>query len=218
VRGTVAVLPGRGEQAGVYERFGTRIAADSYAVHALAATSLQELTAAVTALAADGPSPLVLVGSDTGALRALALAALLDRRVDALVLAGVPSDSGFAGGWVDELDARTACPVHRGRLESELARGQLDNVPGALLVAAASARPAVPTLVLHGAADTVAPVEGARALANRLPHARLVTVLDGRHDVLNDLSHRSVAAEIVQFLERLRTPDWSRPILRVEVA
>jgi hypothetical protein len=31
-----------------------------------------------------------------------------------------------------------------------------------------------------------------------------VQVEGGRHDVLNDVAHRSVAAEIVQFLEWLR--------------
>ena len=35
-RGTLVVLPGRGEHGGVYERFGRRIAADGYRVRALA--------------------------------------------------------------------------------------------------------------------------------------------------------------------------------------
>ena len=39
LRGTVVVLPGRGEAPGVYERFGRRLAADSYRVHALPAPS-----------------------------------------------------------------------------------------------------------------------------------------------------------------------------------
>src|SRR5579871_379262 len=32
-RGTLIVIPGRGEQPGVYERFGRRISADGYRVH-----------------------------------------------------------------------------------------------------------------------------------------------------------------------------------------
>ncbi len=32
----------------------------------------------------------------------------------------------------------------------------------------------------------------------------LVTLVSGRHDVLNDLNHRTVAATVVLFLERLR--------------
>ncbi|MGD6652180.1 hypothetical protein VWW24_22790, partial [Xanthomonas citri pv. citri] len=39
-----------------------------------------------------------------------------------------------------------------------------------------------------------------------LRDADVVIVSGGRHDILNDVTHRSVAAEIVQFLERLRTP------------
>jgi hypothetical protein len=32
----------------------------------------------------------------------------------------------------------------------------------------------------------------------------VTVIVGGRHDVLNDLSHRTVAATIVLFLERLR--------------
>lgn len=39
VRGTVVVLPGRGENAAVYGRFGRRMASDGYAVHAFVAMS-----------------------------------------------------------------------------------------------------------------------------------------------------------------------------------
>jgi hypothetical protein len=35
-RGTLIVIPGRGEQPGLYERFGRRIAADAYRVHVAA--------------------------------------------------------------------------------------------------------------------------------------------------------------------------------------
>jgi alpha-beta hydrolase superfamily lysophospholipase len=35
-RGTLVVVPGRGEQPAHYERFGRRIAADGYRVHAVA--------------------------------------------------------------------------------------------------------------------------------------------------------------------------------------
>ncbi|MYV54557.1 lysophospholipase, partial [Streptomyces sp. SID3212] len=37
-RGTLFVLPGRGEHPLVYERFGRRLAADGYRVHALPTT------------------------------------------------------------------------------------------------------------------------------------------------------------------------------------
>jgi len=41
-------------------------------------------------------------------------------------------------------------------------------------------------------------------LAKTLPAARLAVVRDSHHDVLNDLQHRSAAAEIVAFPEALR--------------
>ncbi|MZG19199.1 alpha/beta hydrolase, partial [Streptomyces sp. SID5914] len=41
----------------------------------------------------------------------------------------------------------------------------------------------------------------------------LSVVLGGHHDVLNDLTHRSVAAEVVTFLEALR--DGLRPAVTV---
>ena len=60
------------------------------------------------------------------------------------------------------------------------------------------------TLILHGGADSISPPATARALAARLPHAELVLIAGAPHDVLNDATHRSVAAAVVQWLERLR--------------
>ena len=57
-----------------------------------------------------------------------------------------------------------------------------------------------PPLGLHGGADTISPLDEARG---HYPGA-LVTIAGGRHDVLNDVTHRTVAATIVPFLERLR--------------
>ncbi|HWS39482.1 MAG TPA: hypothetical protein VN408_42900, partial [Actinoplanes sp.] len=57
----------------------------------------------------------------------------------------------------------------------------------------------IPTLGLHGDADTVSPLATARS---RYP-GRLVTIAGGRHDILNDVTHRTVAATIILFLERL---------------
>ena len=44
----------------------------------------------------------------------------------------------------------------------------------------------------------------------------MATVRGGHHDVLNDLQHRSVAAEIVTFLEALRNESELVPIVGVE--
>lgn len=58
-----------------------------------------------------------------------------------------------------------------------------------------------PTLVLHGTADPVTPAADAIA---RFAGARVRLVEGGVHDVLNDATHRSVAATLVLFLESLR--------------
>src|ERR1700685_2326960 len=91
-RGTVLVVPGRGEGEATYQRFGRRLAADSYRVRVVSAPVIAEadlagslerfaaqLADAVAGTGADGPvRPLVLAGSDTGAA---ALAALVARSV-----------------------------------------------------------------------------------------------------------------------------------------
>ncbi|MBV2356735.1 lysophospholipase [Streptomyces sp. J2-1] len=227
VRGTVIVVPGRGETPAVYGRLGRRLAADAYRVRVLDTSGIADGTApeSLTALAArisgtvrdtataDGVArPLVLLGADTGAA---AVAALLDPGrghdtggPDAVILAGLPAPGTAAGGtWEEELDARTACPVHRGTLTDDPAvrRGALTGpAPDALLTAAHASRPAVPALFLTGDADPLADPSALARTVKALPLARLSTVRGARHDVLNDQQHRSVAAEIVTFLETVR--------------
>src|SRR6202035_5273324 len=135
-RGTLVVIPGRGEEPRVYERFGRRLAADAYRGRAVTDPVADAALAARQAahvLADPGtPGPRVLVGSDAGALFAAGLAASGERPgVDALVLAGLPTVSAPAtaaatGSCDDELDSRTSCPTHRARLTaSDLRRGAL---------------------------------------------------------------------------------------------
>lgn len=201
-RGTLIVLTGRGEPPTIYGRFGRRLAADAYRVRVVE-TRLQDLDATRREVAAllddpDLPRPKVLVGSDAGATYAARIADAVG--ADAVVLAGLAApDADAPGDWDAELEARTACPAHRGVLgdDAAFARGRLSEpLPEALADLRA---PAVPTLVVHGAADPVTPA--ATVLAT-LGAAAIVT--DGRHDILNDVTHRSVAATIVLFLERLR--------------
>jgi pimeloyl-ACP methyl ester carboxylesterase len=90
-------------------------------------------------------------------------------------------------------------------------RGTVVVLPGR---GASAARTTKPALVLHGEADPVSPVGAARALLRwLLPDGELYIVHSGRHDVLNDASHRSVAAHVVLFLERLRN---GGPVVSVE--
>ncbi|MEV8544082.1 alpha/beta hydrolase [Streptomyces sp. NPDC051572] len=232
VRGTVLVVPGRGETRATYTRFGRRLAADAYRVRVIDAPDLatEDLTglAARLADAAEGTAvddgvvrPLVLVGADSGAA---AIAALLGQAAgnepDAVVLAGLPSlapsTSRTTGTWDEELDVRTSCPAHRGALtqDPEVRRGSLDAaVPEAVLTAAYDSETAVPTLLLVGDADPLADHEALARTAKSLASARLSVVHGAHHDVLNDLQHRSVAAEVVTFLENLRNE--LRPLITV---
>jgi pimeloyl-ACP methyl ester carboxylesterase len=205
-RGTVIVVAGRGEHPEVYRRFGTRLAFDAYRVHVIAdPTADPESGRAQIAGVATGetPSPVVLVGSDAGAWFAAALAA--------------EDDTTPAGDWDDELDARTTCPTHRGRISDALV------VPGALYAAipagwtqgAALEQITIPTLAIHGCDDPISPLEDARETFAAVSDLELVSVTGARHDVLNDQSHRSVAATVVLWLERLRLEAGLAPIVTV---
>jgi alpha-beta hydrolase superfamily lysophospholipase len=229
-RGTVIVVPGRGERPEVYERFGRRISSDAYRVHVVAdpvadaALAEEQIRSLLS-----GPKPVVLAGSDTGALFAAGLVATGRLpEAEALVLAGLPTvaaqpdaheagrESAAAGGqaqtaetadsWAAELEARTACPTHRGRLAGPiLRRGALyEPVPDGWLDQADLKAVTVPVLGLHGAADTVSSLAAARERYAAAPHAELVSIADGRHDAFNDITHRTAAATVIVFLERLR--------------
>lgn len=206
-RGTLIVLPGRGETATSYARFGTRLSADAYKVR-LVPVDLGDTDAArvqVEKLVADEhlPSPKVLVGADSGAT----LAALLVHHVlvDAAVLAGLtlPGSPGVRS-WDEEIEARTSCPVHRRVIGNDagFGRGGLnESLPWTSVELSA---PDKPVLVLHGTADPITPASLAVAPYVGADKAQVRLVHDGRHDVLNDQMHRSVAATVVLFLESLR--------------
>ncbi|HKS47341.1 MAG TPA: lysophospholipase [Amycolatopsis sp.] len=207
-RGTLIVLAGRGEQAEVYERFGRRLAADAYRVRAVADGDLETTTAAVKEIAAGAVSPKVLVGSDTGALRALWLRATGTVAADVLVLAGLPAPGREAPrSWENELNQRTSCPTHQAWISDRgrLTRGALTDarIPAELREIDLSAV-RVPVLGVHGAADLISPFHAVRARYAQLPNAQLISIEGGKHDALNDATHRTAAARIVLFLEELR--------------
>ncbi|MDQ0753284.1 alpha-beta hydrolase superfamily lysophospholipase [Streptomyces africanus] len=218
-RGTLVLLPGRGEHGGVYERFGRRIAADGYRVRALADPSPAPdavIDQAAKLLRDETlPGPRVLVGSDTGAVYAAWLAARGAPGLDGLILAGLPTTPhavAATSGWEAELDQRTACPTHRGRLASDDAfrRGALTDTDPAGLPALEGV--SVPVLALHGADDPVSPLPEAVRAYRALPGVELVSLAGTRHDALNDLTHRTAAATIVLYLERLRLSSDLAPI------
>jgi hypothetical protein len=213
-RGTLIVIPGRGELPALYDRFGKRLSADAYRIRVV--TDPTADAAAARAQVADyladpdSPAPKVLVGSDTGALFAVILAGPGGLPgVDALVLAGLPAGEqpGEAGPtWEDELDTRTSCPTHRARLSaSALRRGALyEPVPPGWAEQADLTAVQVPVLGLHGSDDPVSALAAARARYATAGAAELVSIAGGKHDALNDQDHRTVAATVVLFLERVR--------------
>lgn len=135
------------------------------------------------------------------------------------MLAGLPRyRAQYDGAWEDELDIRTHCSAHRGVLADGTAvqPGRLAAVvPDQLLDAAYQSTAEVPQL-LAGEADPLADRGAIARLAKALPAARLAFVRGAHHDVLNDLQHRSVAAEIVAFLGVLR--DDLTPAIAVETS
>jgi len=201
-RGTLAVIAGTDESARVYERFGRRIAVDGYVVGVFETADAGE---ARTWLASQDASPRVLVGSDAGA--AAVLTALAEREeVDGGIVAATPVG---VTGPVD-VAARTACPVHLGVLAGEDAqtRRAVDiTLPERDFLAGV----AVPVLAVHGGADPVAPFGEATAYLRAIPSVEVVETIGGLHDSLNDVSHRSVAANVVIWLEALRS---GSPIVR----
>jgi pimeloyl-ACP methyl ester carboxylesterase len=227
-RGTLIVIPGRGELPALYERLGRRLSNDAYRVRVV--TDPADDAAAARAQVADylsgpgSPAPKILVGSDTGALFAVILAGSGEfPAVAALVLAGLPAaeqpDAGEqadAGGssWDEELDTRTFCPTHRARLSaSALRRGALyEPIPDGWAEQADLGAVTVPVLGLHGSDDPVSPLAGVRARYAAAGSAELVSIAGGRHDALNDQDHRTVAATVVLFLERIRKDASGTPV------
>jgi len=59
---------------------------------------------------------------------------------------------------------------------------------------------AVPTLAVHGSKDPIAPIGALRAYAEQIGPLSLLELEGGGHDILNDVSHREVAAAIVDFI------------------
>jgi alpha-beta hydrolase superfamily lysophospholipase len=221
-RGTIVVIPGRGERPGVYERLGRRLAVDGYPVRVLAEPTgdLNATRSQVADIFADADSvrPHVLIGSDVGALVAVPSAVADPDSVDGLVLAGLPVTTEQANqhSWDSELDARTECPVHRQRLsDTELLRqGALDEpIQAAWISSARLEDVACPVLGLHGDLDEISPLVSAKEAYRQVAALELNAVVGGRHDALNDKSHRSVAATVILFLERLRSGTPLVPIV-----
>ena len=114
--------------------------------------------------------------------------------------------AGPASRWDEELETRSACPAYRRVIgeDADFVRGALEAELPAEVAGDDLFTGDLPTLVLHGEADPMTPVEDVLSLVADGSRARAAVVAGGRHDVLNDVDHRSVAATVVLFLESLR--------------
>ena len=208
-RASLIVLAGRGEAASVYTRLGRRLSADAYRVTVVPDVTRDptHTAALVRGLIADSdPAPVVVVGSDAGSVLALQLASEPGSRIAALVTAGLPVNTSIEADAAALIEARSACPVHRVVLADRDAVDPLAlarELPAELRLPHA-ADVTVPVLAVHGEADVVAAIAGAETYYADLADGRLARVPGGRHDILNDVTHRSVAATIVLFVEELR--------------
>lgn len=213
VRGSVVVVAGRGESEAVYRRLSRRMAFDGYRATIVADGDPQqtERAAAEAIDEAEDGLPVVVIGSDAGAAAAVRLSTR--RGVTGIVVAGLLADGGaFLQG--DELDARSACPVHRAVLDDAARPGALRRAAPAVTQGELAVVP-VPVLAVHGEDDPVSSVDGALRLLDAADDAEVVVIAGGRHDILNDTSHRTVAAAVVQFLERLRAPGAASILRRI---
>jgi alpha-beta hydrolase superfamily lysophospholipase len=230
-RGTVLVIPGRGETQATYKRLASRLAADSYHVRVLPAPVIDDADVAgslssfanvvVSEVDADTVRPLVLIGCDTGALVTAGILPIVEAsEVAAVVLAGIPGRGRTQPGeWQDELIVRTQCHVHQGVLtdDANVERGTLSAaVPAELFDLAEDESSAAHHVVLYGDEDPLADFEETAQFVKGKQSAQLAVVVGAHHDVLNDIYHRAVSAALVTFLERLRGSKTLDPIVRVE--
>lgn len=223
-RGTLLVVPGRGETHETYARLGARLSADAYHVRVVdpplldPADPAPSLTGFAKELgeAADAPDgvpavrPVVVIGSDSRRRRGgrrprphRSRLAAGRRRPRGAPLASRPGAGDLGGGTGPAHRLPGAPPPpHRGRPGPPGRPGDPGAAP--VLALAEESEIPVPTLLLAGDADPLADHQALLAKARSLPRARLSRVRGAHHDVLNDAQHRSVAAEIVTFLEGLR--------------
>lgn len=236
-RGLVLVVPGRGDNADHYERFGARLAFDGYTVvvpesPVTSADGVAELwrTAVDAGTAAGTDYPITLVvGVDVAASFVASATASGTVHPTALVFAGAvatgaasasASASGTSAGAALDADAeiaqRTSCPVHSAVLRGSSAVALSADTTVAAWPSDGSIDESaltLPTLILHGESDAISSVDDVVDQTASFTDRTLLTLVGGVHDVLNDINHRTVAAEIVSFAERLRISPDAAPVV-----
>lgn len=221
-RGLVVLLQSRSDAASYYARFGRRLAADGYLVRVTgrAPTTPEEAAelwnAAVASEVPDGPVLAVAVDTAGGFLAAALSEKRLDVAPSGVVLAGAATPSSITDegspASLTDVTGRSACPVHRAVVEQAKADTGIMVSSTEVGITLPAHALGVPSLVIHGDADEISPLPRLRKAWTAGP-VELRVVAGGLHDVLNDVHHRSVAAVIVSFAERLRlSPNATRII------
>lgn len=231
--GTVLAVPGRGDSPHAFDALADRLALDGYRTlavcgdaaggpatgSAVAGNAAASLPAAAADAAGAADTPVVLLGTDTGVLDVLS-AVHTGLRPAGIVLVGMPGDAPRPGA--DEARVRLHDPARRAALgtEEQPRAGELlrDPVDATTVDALFDDAVPMPSLVLHGDSDRLCPFPLCSRRALRLRRARVVSVADTAHDVLRDTHRASAVAEIVLFIERLRSgplrPQPVRTLLR----
>lgn len=219
-RGRIVILQGRGDDASYYERLGRRISADGYTAYVPLETvrTIHEAASLWNDLthAWDRETPIIAltVDSSAGYFTHAVRNSLLHVVPHGLILTGVALQNDLtsyrSSQDIDELALRSSCPVHGAVVQAAEEGGQLlssdiepiDPIPPSL---ADRTEDVLPSLIIHGSNDEISPVEHVRSALSDCTAAEFVRVHNGLHDVVNDVNHRTVSAEIIAFAERLRT-------------
>ena len=117
---------------------------------------------------------------------------------------GLPAPRVLAGSDTGALFAIMLARSGRGALYGPVPAGWLERADLDGL--------GVPILGVHGSDDPVSPLGRVRDRYAAAAPAELVRITGGRHDVFNDQTHRTVAAVVVLFLERIRQDSGPGPI------
>jgi len=179
-----------------------------------ASSSVEEMAAwALRVLDAAGNEKAALVGHSMGSLIALEAAASAPSRVQKLVLVATAFPMKVSDALLDSARAHDHTALEMINVWSHSAAGQTggNRVPGQWIMggsmrllertteplygdfnacnqytggAASAAKVTCPTLIISGARDLMAPPRNARSIADKLAHARQVTIAGAGHDLM----------------------------------
>jgi alpha-beta hydrolase superfamily lysophospholipase len=167
--------------------------------HSLGSTITTLLTAERLRPAGVRPEALVLAGSTLVFLPDVenGLAALLATGIDPMDLRKDPGEMTRDPAYAQQIRADPLTWQGGIRLETlqalGLAAGRVSTVLGAI---------DVPVLLVHGAADDMAPAAAAQRAAELLPDARAVIFPDDLHNILNEIDRDEVYRVIADFIRR----------------